>query len=99
MPIQDFKELNRLRKMAEETKKTMESIRATGISKKSYVKITLDGEKDMKNIEFSDDALKIDKEELAKCVKEAYKAAAKEVDKIMKKQMKNSDIGNFLLGK
>ncbi len=99
MPIQDFKELSRLKKIAEETKKTMEEIRATGISKKGYVKLTLDGEKDLKNIEFSDEAMRIDKEELAKCVKEAYKAAAKEIDKIVKKQMKNSEIGNFLLGK
>ncbi len=99
MPIQDFKELNRLRKIAEETKKTMEEIRATGISKKNYVKLTLDGEKELRSIEFSDDAMKLDKEELAKCVKEAYKAAAKEIDKIVKKQMKNSEIGNFLMGK
>ena len=99
MPVQDFKDLNRLRKIAEETKKTMGEIRATGISKKSYVKLTLDGEKDLKNIEFSDEAMRIDKEELAKCVKEAYKAAAREIDKIVKKQMKNSDISNFLLGR
>ena len=99
MPIQDFKDLARLKKIAEETKKTMEEIRATGISKKNYVKLTLDGEKDLKNIEFSDEAMKLDKEELAKCVKEAYKAAAKEVDKIVKKQMKTSEIGNLLLGR
>ncbi len=77
----------------------MEEVRATGISKKGYVKITLDGEKDLRNIEFSDEALKIGKEEISKCVKEAYKAAAKEVDKIVKKHVKSSDIGNFLLGK
>ncbi|MGC8765758.1 MAG: YbaB/EbfC family nucleoid-associated protein [Brevinematia bacterium] len=99
MPVQDFKDLNRLRKIAEETKKTMESLRATGISKKGYVKITLDGEKDLKSVEFSDEAMKIDKEELSKCVKEAYKAAAKEIDKFVKKQMKNSEISNFLLGR
>jgi DNA-binding protein YbaB len=99
MPIQDFKDLARLKKIAEETKKAMEEIRATGISKKNYVKLTLDGEKDLKNIEFSDEAMKLDKEELAKCVKEAYKAAAKEIDKIVKKQMKTSEIGNLLLGK
>jgi len=99
MPIQDFKDLARLKKIAEETTKAMEEIRATGISKKNYVKLTLDGEKDLKNIEFSDEAMKLDKEELAKCVKEAYKAAAKEIDKIVKKQMKTSEIGNLLLGK
>lgn len=99
MPIQDFKDLNKLRKIAEETKKTMEEIRTTGISKKGYVKITLDGEKDLKNIEISEEAMKISREELAKCIKEAYKAAAKEVDRIVKKQMKSSDLANLLLGK
>ena len=88
-------EMNKIKKMADDTKKQMESVKATGLSKKSYVKVTLDGEKGLKNIEFSTEAMKINPEELAKCVKEAHKIAAKEIDKIVKKQMKNSGLNDY----
>lgn len=95
----NIKDMTKLKKMADDAKKLMETARATGISKKGYVKVTLDGEKELKNIEFSLEAMKINPEELAKCTKEAHKAAAKEVDKISKKQMKNSGLSDMLMGK
>jgi DNA-binding protein YbaB len=95
----NLKDMTKLKKMADDAKKKMEEARATGVSKKGYVKVTLDGEKELKNIEFSAEAMKIAPEELAKCTKEAHKAAAKEVDKISKKQMKNSGLSDLLMGK
>lgn len=96
--INNLKDMSKFKKMADDTKKIMEDIRATGVSKKGYVKISLDGEKGLKNIEFSEEAMKTTPEELSKCAKEAHKAAAKEIDKIVKKQMKNSGLSNFLMG-
>lgn len=95
----NFKDLGKLQKMASETKKILEEIRATGVSKKGYVKVTLDGEKNLKNIEFSEDAMSITPDDLAKCVKEAHKAAAKDSEKAMKKQSKNSGLNDLLMGK
>lgn len=92
------KDMTKLKKMAEDAKKQMESVKATGLSKKGYVKVSLDGEKNLKNIEFSEEAMKITTEELSKCTKEAHKAAAKEIDKVMKKQMKNSGLSDLLMG-
>lgn len=97
--VDNFKDLGKLKKMADDAKKIMDDIKSTGLSKKGYVKVSLDGEKNLKSIEFSDDSMKIGTDELAKCVKEAHKAAAKEVDKVVKKQMKNSGLSNFLMGK
>jgi DNA-binding protein YbaB len=97
--INNLKDMSKFKKMADDTKKIMEEIRATGMSKKGYVRITLDGEKELKNIEFSENALKTNPEELSKCAKEAHKAAAREIDKMVKKQMKNSGLSNFLMGK
>lgn len=94
----NIKDMTRMKKMADDAKKQMEEIRSTGVSKKGYVKVSLDGEKNLKNIEFSEDALRTNPEELAKCVKEAHKAASKEVEKIAKKQMKNSGLGEMLMG-
>ena len=97
--INNLKDMTKLKKMADDTKKIMGEIRATGVSKRGYVKISLDGEKGLKNIEFSNEAMNISAEELSKCTKEAHKAAAREVDKMVKKQMKNSVLSNFLMGK
>lgn len=93
------KDMAKLKKMADDAKKVMEVIRATGVSKKGFVKVSLDGEKNLKNIEYSEEALKISVEELSKCTKEAHRAAAKEIDRLIKKQMKNSGLNDYLMGK
>lgn len=95
----NIKDLTKMKKMADDAKKQMEEMRSTGVSEKGYVKVTLDGEKNLKNIEFSAEALTTNPERLAKCVKEAHKAAAKEVEKLAKKQMKNSGLSDMLMGK
>lgn len=94
-----MKEMGKLKQMADDAKKEATNLRAKGSSKRGYVVVGLDGEKELKHIEFSLDALKLTPEELSKMVKEAHKAAAKEIDKMLKKQLKNSGIANMLMGK
>jgi DNA-binding protein YbaB len=98
MAVNSFKDMSKLKKMADDAKKFMDVSRTVGVSKRGYVKISLDGEKHLKSVDFSAEAMKLSPEELAKCVKEAHKAAAKEMDKIVKKQMKTSGLGNMLMG-
>ncbi len=91
----NLKEMGKMKKMADDAKKQMESFRAIGVSRRGMVKLTLDGEKMLKHIEFSDLAMNQTKEELAKLVREAHKVAAKDIDKQVKKQMKNSDLASM----
>ena len=97
--MDNFKEMGKMKKMADDAKKKAESLRATGRSKRAYVSVTLDGEKRLKNIEISDDAMLLNAADLAKMVKEAHRVAAKEIDKLLKKQMKNSGLANMFMGK
>jgi DNA-binding protein YbaB len=94
----NLKDMSKFKKMADDAKKLMDDVRSTGVSKRGYVKVTLDGSKELKNIEFSADAMKIPPEELSRMTKEAHKAAAKEVDKISKKQMKTSGLAEMIMG-
>jgi DNA-binding protein YbaB len=80
-------------------KKQLEEMRIKATSKKDYVKVTLDGEKSLKHIEFSDDAMKLSKDELAKHIKEVMKNASKELESWQKKNYKNSPVANMLQGK
>jgi DNA-binding protein YbaB len=97
--MDNFKDMAKYKKMADDAKKMLEETRASGVSKNSYVKITLDGEKNIKHLDFSPTALKLPPEELSKVTKEAHKMAAKEIDKINKKQMKNSGLSDLLTQK
>lgn len=97
--MDNLKEANKMKQMADAAKKEAENIRATGRSKRGYATVTLDGEKNLKNIEFSDDAMNISPSELAKMVKEAHQTAAKEIDKLLKKQFKNSGLADMLMSK
>lgn len=97
--MDNLKDVTKMKKMADSAKKEAENIKASGRSKRGYATITLDGEKNLKNIEISDDAMNLPASELAKMVKEAHQTAAKEIDKMMKKQFKNSGLANMLMGK
>lgn len=97
--MDNLKDIGKLKKMADAAKKDAEVLKATGRSKRGFVTISLDGEKHLKNVEISDDAMKIPASELAKLIKEAHNVAAKEIDKLLKKQMKNSPLANMLMGK
>lgn len=98
-PFDNVKNIMKMREEMQSYKKQLEDMKVKAASKKDYVKVILDGEKTLKNIEFSDDSLKLSKEELAKCVKEAMKAASKEIESIQKKNFKNSPIAHMLQGK
>ncbi|NPV01888.1 MAG: YbaB/EbfC family nucleoid-associated protein [Brevinematales bacterium] len=97
--MDNFKEVGRIKKMADDAKKETEHLRATGRSKRGYITITLDGDKAIKSIEFSEDTANLPREELAKLTKEAHSVAVKEIDKMLKKQFKNSGLANMLMGK
>lgn len=91
----NMKEMGRMKKLMDDAKKQLNAMRAVGVSRRGFVKITLDGEKTIKHLEFSDLAMQQSKEELAKLVKDAHKAAAKDIDKQNKKQMKNSELASM----
>ncbi|MGL4393936.1 MAG: YbaB/EbfC family nucleoid-associated protein [Brevinema sp.] len=94
--LDNMKQMMKMREEMNGYKKQLEEMRIKASSKKDYVKVTLDGEKTLKHIEFSDEAMNLSKEDLAKNVKEAVKAASKELESIQKKTFKNSPIANLL---
>lgn len=98
-PFDNVKNVMKMREEMNNYKKELESARFKAVSKKEYVKVTLDGEKTLKGIEFSDDAMKLPKEELSKHIREAFKTCSKELESWQKKQFKNSPMSNMLQGK
>jgi len=98
-PFDNVKNMMKMREEMNSYKKQLEDIRVKASSKRGFVKVTLDGEKTLKHIEFSDDAMKVSKEDLAKYIKDAMKTASKELESIQKKNFKNSPMANLLQGK
>ncbi|MGL4367755.1 MAG: YbaB/EbfC family nucleoid-associated protein [Brevinemataceae bacterium] len=94
-PFDNVKNIMKMREEMNTYKSQLEEMRVKASSKKEFVKITLDGERSLKNIEFSDDAMKLSKEDLAKHIKDTMKAAAKELESIQKKNFKNSPIASM----
>ena len=91
----NIKDAMKMREQMNVYKKELEEIRVKASSKKDYVKVTIDGEHTLRNIEFSDEAMKLSKEDLAKYVKESLKAAKKELESIQKKNFKNSPLAQM----
>lgn len=98
-PFDNVKNVMKIREEMQSYKKQLEEMKIKAVSKKDYVTVVLDGEKTLKSIEFSDASMTLSKEELAKHVKEAMKAAIKEIESIQKKNFKNSPIAYMLQGK
>ena len=98
-PFDNVKEMMKMRGEMSSYKKELEEHRVKTASKRDYVKITLDGEKTLKHIEFSDEAMKLSKEDLSKYVKEAMKTGTKELDAWQKKNFKNSPMAQMFQGK
>ena len=67
-PFDNVKNMMKMREEMNSYKKQLEEIRIKTTSKKDYVKVTLDGEKTLKHLEFSDEAMKLSKEDLAKYI-------------------------------
>lgn len=97
-PFDNMKNMMKMRGEMNAYKKQLEEIRIKAVSKKDYVKVTLDGEKSLKHIEFSDEAMKLSKEDLTKHIKDAMKSASKELETWQKKNYKNSPIAQMLQG-
>lgn len=95
----NFKDMTKLKQMADDAKKQAENLHATGRSKRGYVSISIDGEKHIKKVAISPEAMNLKPEDLAKHIKDAYRVGAKDIDKQLKKQMKNSNFANMLMGK
>ncbi len=98
-PFDNVKNMMKMREEMNAYKKQLEDIRFKVSSKKDYVKITLDGERTLRHIEFSDEAMSLSKEELAKQIRDAFKTCNKEVEAWQKKNFKNSPMSNMLQGK
>lgn len=98
-PFDNVKNIMKMREEMNSYKKQLEETRFKAVSKKDYVKVTLDGEKTLKHIEFSDEAMKLPKEELVKHIRDAFKACNKELEAWQKKSFKNSPMANMLQGK
>lgn len=95
-PFDNIKDMMKMREQMNSYKKELEAMRIKASSKKDYVKITIDGERSIKHLEFSDEAMKLNKDDLAKYVKDAMKAAIKELEGIQKKNFKNSPLASLL---
>lgn len=98
-PFDNVKGMMKMREEMNSYKKQLEELRVKASSKREFVKVTLDGEKTLKHIEFSDEAMKLSKEDLAKYIKDVMKTASKELESIQKKNFKNSPMANLLQGK
>lgn len=91
----NIKDAMKMREQMNTYKKELEGMRVKASSKKDYVKITIDGERNIKSLEFSDEAMKLPKEDLSKHVRETMKAAGKELEGIQKKNFKNSPLAQM----
>lgn len=85
-PIGAVKDIYKLQKEAKRMQEEMKLVVVTGESKKSLVKLTLNGAQEIVDITF-DDAIVGDKVELKKHIKDAYADAQKKLQKEMAKGM------------
>lgn len=85
-PFGAAKDIYKLQKEAKKMQEEMRQILVTGESKKSLVKVTLNGVQEMVDINF-DEQLLDDKVELKKHIKDAYADAQKKLQKEMSKGM------------
>lgn len=85
-PFGQVKDLYKLQKEAKRMQEEMKQILVTGESKKSLVKVTLNGAQELVDISM-DDELLTDKAELKKHIKDAYADAQKRLQKEMAKGM------------
>lgn len=85
-PLGAAKDIYKLQREAKKMQEEMKKILVTGESKKSLVKLTLNGVQELVDISFDENILG-DKEELKKHIKDAYADAQKKLQKEMAKGM------------
>lgn len=96
-PFGTVKDVYKLKKEAEKMQEKMKKILAIGESKKSLVKLTLNGAQELVDINFDDQILG-DKVELKKHIKDAYGDAQKKLQKEMAKGMDMDKLKEMLGG-
>lgn len=97
-PFSQARDLMQMQKEAKKMQKKMQAILVTGVSKDSFVSVTLNGAQELEDIVISEELLGVDKKRLLiKDIKLAFKAAQKELQRSM---MKDFDIDKLrgLLG-
>jgi len=91
--LSKLKQFKDLKKQAGELKNNLAEETVTGESKNGLVKITMDGNQEIQNVEVDDSLLASDqKEELQDAIKEAFGKAIKEVQSLMMRKMQSGEI-------
>ncbi|MFH2104869.1 MAG: YbaB/EbfC family nucleoid-associated protein [Parcubacteria group bacterium] len=88
-----LKQFKDLKKQAGELKSNLAEETVTGESKKGLVKITMNGNQEIQNVEVDDSLLASDqKETLENAIKEAFGKAIKEVQSLMMRKIQSGEI-------
>lgn len=96
-PIKLGKNILDAKKKYEEFRKKMNEIRVVGESKRGLVKITLNGLKEVVDVNISNELINVEyKEELQRHIKDAINDAGKKLEKDALKLMNDSDTMDML---
>jgi DNA-binding YbaB/EbfC family protein len=93
-PLGAVKDVYKLQREAKKMQEEMKQVLVTGESKKSLVKVTLNGVQELIDLSF-DDQIMDDKVELKKHIKDAYADAQKKLQKEMAKGMDMDKLKNM----
>lgn len=88
-----LKQFQDLRKQAKDLKSSMSQETVTGESLSGDIKIIMDGNQEIKNVEIDDSLLSADKKEkLEQGIKDAFASAVKELQSLMMRKMQSGEI-------
>ncbi|MBU1178496.1 YbaB/EbfC family nucleoid-associated protein [Patescibacteria group bacterium] len=91
--LSKLKQFKDLKKQASDLKSSLAEEEAVGESKGGLVKITMDGNQEIQNVEVDESLLASDqKETLESAIKEAFAKAIKEVQSLMIRKMQSGEI-------
>jgi len=88
-----LKQIQELRKQAKELQNNLSAETITSKSEQGLVKVTIDGNHKVKNVEIDNNLLNIEsKEKLENGLQDAYNKAVDEVQKMMARKVQSGDI-------
>ncbi len=88
-----LKQIQELRKQAKELQNNLSAETITSKSEQDLVKVTIDGNHKVKNVEIDNNLLNIEsKEKLENGLQDAYNKAVDEVQKMMARKVQSGDI-------
>jgi len=88
-----LKQIQELRKQAKDLQSNLSEETITSESEKGLIKVTVDGNHKVKNIDINSELLNVDyKEKLENGLKEAYNKATDDVQKMMARKVQSGDI-------